>query len=140
MNQFYPKKSQLAGTRWLARHIFLASILVLAGINVAHAVPNTWYLDGVQFNTNTTAVGSFVYDADADTNTYSNINIFVTKGGNTNPYHVLNPSTASNGFALNTVEQFLPDLTGQPHLKLLYESVLTNAGGSIDIKTGVSSY
>ena len=84
---------------------------------MAYAVPNTWYLDGVQFNTNTTAVGSFVYDA--DTNTYSDINIFVTKGGNTNPYHVLNPGTGSNGFALNTVEQILPDLTGQPHLKLL---------------------
>ena len=39
MNQYYPKKSQLTGIRWLARHILLASILVLAGINVAHAVP-----------------------------------------------------------------------------------------------------
>ncbi|MEE9344957.1 MAG: Ig-like domain-containing protein [Methylococcales bacterium] len=39
MNQFNPKKSQLTGTRWLARHILLASMLVLAGINVAHALP-----------------------------------------------------------------------------------------------------
>ncbi len=39
MNQYYQKKTQLTGIWWLARHIFLASILVLAGINVAHAVP-----------------------------------------------------------------------------------------------------
>ena len=39
MNQYYQKKLQLTGIRWLARHILLASIFVLAGINVAHAVP-----------------------------------------------------------------------------------------------------
>jgi hypothetical protein len=54
MNPFYPKKSQFTGIRWLARHILLVSIFVLAGINMAHAVPNTWYLDEVQSNTDTT--------------------------------------------------------------------------------------
>ena len=39
MNQYYQKKLQLTGIRWLARHILLASIFVLAGINVAHAAP-----------------------------------------------------------------------------------------------------
>lgn len=131
MNQFNPKKSQFTGIRWLARHILLASILVLAGINVAQAVPNTWYLDGWQFNTSTTANGSFVYDA--DTNTYSNININVTKNGNTNTYVVINPGTGNNGFEMNVLEQLLPDQTGQPHLKLRFNSHLTNAGGSIDI-------
>ncbi|VAW48034.1 Alkaline phosphatase, partial [hydrothermal vent metagenome] len=133
MNYSNTSKSNKTNIRFI---ILLGFWLNLLAINI-HAAPVTWYLDGLQFNTNTTATGSFIYDA--DTNTYSNINIFVTKGGNTNPYHVLDPTSGSNGFALNTVEQQLPDLTGQPFLKLLFDSQLNNAGGSRTITTGVGA-
>ena len=40
---------------------------------VANGVPLIWYLSGVEFTDGGTASGSFTYDADS--NTYSNINI-----------------------------------------------------------------
>ena len=137
MNQFYPKKSQLTGIRWLARHILLASILVLAGINVAHAVPNTWYLEDVQFDSSATAIGSFVFDADTDT--YSNISISISISisiGNentANTYGDLNPSSPGNANFMLTISEFMSDLTGQPGFSLDFAESLTNAGGTVDI-------
>lgn len=121
----------------LTRNFFMLSVVFLLGVSGAHAALVTWYLDGVTFNTATTANGSFDYDV--DNNSYASININVTKGGNTNTYGVLSPN-ASNAYALNTVQQLLSDLTGQPLLNLLFDSPLTNAGGSINITTGISSY
>ncbi len=130
MNQFYPKKALLTEPQWLARNIFLASILVLVGISVAHAVPKIWSLDEVQFNSDTTAVGLFVYHA--DTKIYSNINL--TKIINTNTYVVIKQSEANKNLEMSVLQQFLPDLTDQPRLKLQFESALTNVGGSVNIE------
>lgn len=138
MNLIYPTKSMQDKACRLTRSFFMLNVVFLLGVSGAHAALVTWYLDGVTFNTATTANGSFDFDVDA--NAYSNININVTKDGNTNMYVVLNPGTGSNAHAMNTVTQLQPDQTGLPHLKLLFDSPLTNAGGSINITAGISSY
>jgi hypothetical protein len=99
--------------------------------NVASAIPITWTLQGVTFLDGGTASGSFVYDA--DTNTFSSINITTTAGtvvttGAT--YSFFN--FFSNSTTLTVVVTATGDLTGVRDMSLLISApYLSNAGGTV---------
>jgi hypothetical protein len=98
----------------------------------AKAVPVQYYLQNVTFNDGGIASGSFVYDA--DTNTYSNINIKTTPAS-TRPagtFTAIVPGFASSSgmFVASTTAA---DLTGVPGLNLQFVTPLTNAGGTVNV-------
>lgn len=108
----------------------LVAIVLLLGVAPCGATPITWALVNVNFDDGGTASGSFVYDA--DTNTYSSINV-ITTGGTTLPggtYDSLAPSyTPTNGFVALVLSTNGPDFTGDLTLDLDFIPPLTNAGG-----------
>lgn len=120
--------------RRIAELAALVCILVFAPL-AAHAVPVQWTLSGFTFTDGGTASGSFVYDA--DTNTYSSVNITTTAGSvlagasytDESPGYA---STATVGLFVTTT---VGDLTGTPALALFYAGGLTNAGGAVPITT-----
>lgn len=94
----------------------------------ASAVPLLWTLNGVNFNDGGTASGTFVYDA--DTTTYSAINITTTTGG------VRTGATyacAEFATALFYSPTCAVNLTGVFIFWLFPSSALTNGGGSISL-------
>jgi hypothetical protein len=107
----------------------LASIGI--GSSVSSASPVLWTLTGVNFSDGGTASGSFIYDA--DTNTYSDIDIVTTsgsaQGGAT--YTVVNPlaafGPAPTAFMAATT---FPFLAGSPGMSIGFEA-LTDDGGTI---------
>jgi len=108
-------------------------LVVLAGmIPTASADQVTWVLSGVTFSDGGTASGSFVYNA--DTNTYSSINITTTAGsilgGAT--YTGADPCcTFFNSSFLGVVTNpSLLDLTGTPLLRVVFVTPLTDLGGT----------
>ena len=107
----------------------------------AVAAPLTWVLSGITFSDGGTASGSFVYDA--NTNTYSSVNITTIAGsvrttGAT--YHFVcgqdvpscNGVSPSAGFNLNLTSA-AANQTGLPGFALFFSSALTNAGGSVSV-------
>ena len=112
----------------------LCVLTILSGVTgSAWAVPVTWTLHNVVFEDGATASGSFVYDA--DTNTYSAVNI-TTQGGSIRtgaayadvcilPCEFITPSAQSVAFLTTSPAA---DLTGQPMFAMAFESPLTNAG------------
>lgn len=122
------------------RKIF--SCLVLAsGLFVLLCVPRiasaddvTWDLSGVTFTDGGTATGSFVYNA--DTNTLSSINIVTSSGtafGGAD-YTATDPGgygPFSN--ELLFVTSGSGDLTGTPALDLIFDSNLTDSGGTVGL-------
>lgn len=97
----------------------------------AAAIPITWSLVGVTFTDGGTASGTFVYDA--DTNTYSNVNITTTAGsviltGATLQF--VAPGLAPNSSQVLTVASNAADLTGARGFALFFTPGLTNAGGT----------
>lgn len=105
---------------------------------VANAVPVSWTLDGVVFADGSTASGSFTFDA--DTSTYSSVNIVTTPGtvitsGNTfdtiPPQPNLNCGTPAFTCAVNASAG--PDYLGDPVIRLQFSTPLTNAGGTITL-------
>ncbi len=98
-----------------------------------HATPVTWTLDGVIFNDGGTAVGSFTYDA--DTNTFSSINIATSADaalGLGTTYG--NPTGLGNSTFFDTINQ--PKGAGIPRLLFDLSLAMTNAGGNIPINIG----
>ena len=118
-----------------ALKFLLAAAVMMTALN-ALAVPTVWTLAGVTFSDGGTASGSFVYDADS--NTYSSINI-VANGG-TNP--TLNTSyffactvpcsglAPSSGAVLTLSVAPSNNLTGLPAFALIFSTSLDNGGGS----------
>lgn len=92
--------------RWLA-----GWALALGLATAAHAVPVQWTLDNVAFDDGGTASGSFVYDA--DTQTYSNIQVSTTSGTSLGSATFAAPCTAA-------------PCTAAPGLVVLSESPTTN--------------
>lgn len=123
--------------RWCVRGWVIALVLiVLAGlVPTGSANPVTWTLVGTTFSLGT-ASGSFAYDA--DTNTFSSINIVVTGStfGNAT-YSALDPGFASSASEIVVVPSALGDLSGTPVLALDFDTPLTDAGGVIDLGLGV---
>ncbi len=111
----------------------IAALTTLAG--AASAGPVTWTLSGVTFAQGGTASGSFAYDADTDT--YSSINISTTTDsqatGTTGYDTVLG---FSNHILLSVVKAAEgPDFTGDHSLRLFFTSPLTSLGGTASLAT-----
>ncbi len=104
---------------------------ILLGLSVcsvfASAGPVVWTLSGVTFSDGGTASGSFVYNA--DTNTYSSINVTTTTGSVRTGATYLFQNGGGAG-ALGMVTVAVANLTGTPDLALSFSSSLTNAGGA----------
>jgi hypothetical protein len=109
----------------------------MAFCGVIFSAPNAsagmilWHLAGVTFADGGTASGSFDYNA--DTNTYSFVNITTTGGslaGST--YLALDPGFSSSNSILAVVPNAgLGNFTGTPLLAFQFASPLTDSGGTI---------
>jgi len=98
----------------------------------ASAAPVTWYLQGVTFVDGGTATGSFVYDA--NTNTYSSINITTTSGATLQGFtYAFYDPTFSDATIVDFVTSNNPNKTGTSYLELDFTPPLTNAGGTIPL-------
>lgn len=104
----------------------VVAMAFLAGPMSARAVPLMWNLQGVTFDDGGTATGSFVYDA--DTQTYSAINIQTT--GNLAFTYTAGDliGWAKSGFSVAT-----GSFVGAGFLDLMMVSDLTDAGGTVAI-------
>lgn len=96
-----------------------------------------WALRDVRFNDGGTASGTFIYNV--DTNRYSGTLITTTDGtarsGAT--YIIAGPtSDRIHGHFLTSASE---DQTGLPGLDLLYNDILTNAGGDVPLVTHLFS-
>ena len=128
----------------MKRHLskLLFTIIATIGIQLsASAVPLTWTLGGATFSDGGTASGSFTYDA--DTNTYSAINIITTTGtvvtGATFTFICVAPCTGlapGPGNALVLTASSSSNLTGTPALALLFGPPLSNSGGGRSVSFG----
>jgi sugar lactone lactonase YvrE len=102
----------------------------------ARATQVTWTLHNVTFNDGGTASGSFVYNA--DTNTYSSVNI-VTSGGSITGSTYISPFPTSAILAPSKTAIYASTLstvtvpTSSPFLGLFFVSALTDAGGTVNI-------
>lgn len=115
-------------------HLAALALLLTAGIvaSPAHAIPVTWTLQNVTFNSGGTASGSFVFDA--DTLTFSDISITTTADGAFPGASYGDPVTGfSDANGLLTVPDIAAPLTGQAVLNLAFLAPLTNAGGVIEL-------
>lgn len=110
------------------RRTTLATPLLALGLlgfgPVASATPVLWTLTDVLFDDNSTAAGSFIYDADTDT--YSSIAITTDAGS----YGALLAGGATDAAFVASLPA---DLTGAPLLQFIYQGSLTNAGGIIGL-------
>jgi hypothetical protein len=97
----------------------------------AQAMPVQWHLSNVTFDDGGTANGSFIYDADVGAfGTYSNILITTTAGTNFSggTYGDLYDGTST---LIRTIETLEGDLNGVGFLSMLFDSPLTNSGGTV---------
>jgi hypothetical protein len=100
--------------KWF-KNSLLAVGTVVALTGPAAATPISWQLENAVFASGRTATGSCVFDA--DTNTYSSINID-TAPAPTNHYGIPNPSSPGNANVLTAVTDVLADYTGTPALAI----------------------
>lgn len=121
----------------ILRTAVLAIGLMLAGAGPALAAPITWSLFGVTLDDGGVASGTFVYDA--DTNTFSAVNI-VTSGGGQPGATFTQIGGVYGGAGLAVAASRIGVLTlsgpgvGQRNLNLQLVSGMTNAGGLIVIR------
>lgn len=130
----------------LVTYLWLAT-LAFTSVHV-QAIPLTWTLTDVTFDTGGTATGSFVYDA--DTNALSNWNIFTTAGDG--PFHL-----TDKNYTTSNASQFLAPVSPGPFgmawytilessefghpfnsalkatIRIGTTSLLTNAGGVVGL-------
>jgi hypothetical protein len=124
----------------LALRILFTAIALVGLPTSVLAVPVLWTLNGVTFTDGGTASGTFVYDA--DTNTDSAVNITTTNGpamtGSTYGFVCVSPCAgpgrynATSLLAL-TVPSSSNSLAGVRELSLGFTSSLTNAGGTVSV-------
>lgn len=111
--------------------VTLFFVAIVAWTGAAQAIPLTWNLVDVVFEDESTASGSFDYDADS--NTFSNIYI-TTGAGNT--YEDVNPYSSGNGGLISLVSE-IPVVEGVTQALLFdLDGAMTNLGGTIDILPG----
>jgi PEP-CTERM motif len=127
--------------------LFSIAALLIGLSTAAGAGPVLWTFSGATLTDGGTITGSF--DFDADTNTYSNVNVVTSLGsvlGGSAYSFVCGQDVAScTGLAPNSTEALLltsnaADQTGLPAIALFFTGVgavppagLTDAGGIIDI-------
>jgi len=116
----------------LVSRLISGLMMFVLSMSTVYAIPVTWHLSGVTFDDEGVAAGSFVFDA--DTGSYSNINV-ETAGGETGQSNIYLFATS---FAINGFPDFVdtspivPGVTANLSLALVAE--MTNAGGTIDIQ------
>ncbi len=119
----------------------LLAVVVLIFSSAVSADPVRWYLQGVTLSDGGRVIGSF--DFDADTDTYTEIDIATTIGTELTgaDYGDPNPDSASDSTGLISVPDDTADpLTGQPLLALEFAQPLGNTGGTITINTAGLSF
>jgi hypothetical protein len=114
----------------------LLLIFTLSASLAANAVPVTWTVDSLLFDDGGTGSGTFSYDA--DTNTYSNIDIVTTVGANFTGAHYMSLINNAVNNANSLIIMVYP-LEGLSGLELSFAASLTNYGGSITITGGRES-
>ena len=116
--------------------ILIITAIFLISPLAANAMPITWTLEDVTFNDGTAATGSFVYDADS--RSVSDVNI-VTSVTTYDAYDIRFPFFLDGGTPLGLAFMDTGDdltyINGDPLLALRTLSLLTNAGGSVDLFT-----
>ncbi len=112
--------------------LVVAASLVMP--DAAMAVPIKWSV-GATFDDGTTASGSFVYDA--DTNTYSDIDITTTSG---NVYGALLANLGPGPFGFAAVAAGPPPVIGDAMFFLVFSGRLTNDGGNLEFRTSNGAY
>jgi hypothetical protein len=111
-------------------------LFLMAGMPpTASADAVTWNLVGVTFNDGGTASGSFVFDA--NTNTVSSVNITTTAGtafgGAT--YKFVDPGFSPTPTVFVVVpDASLSDFTGTPNFVPVFDTALTNSGGTVGLQ------
>jgi hypothetical protein len=108
-----------------------ALIAVFLSAPSASAGPILWTLENVTFNDGGTASGSFDYNA--DTNTYSSIDIITNAGSAFSgaAYLALDPGKPSSSTSLAVVPNAGSANIVTPVFDLFLSSALTDAGGTI---------
>jgi PEP-CTERM motif len=110
-------------------------LILLCAPSIASADAITWDLSGVTFDDGGAASGSFVYDA--DTNTFSVINITTTAGS---MFPGATYTTLSGAFGSSNTGMLLGaasgDLTNTDLLLLMFGADLTDLGGLVPLVTG----
>ncbi|HTO44074.1 MAG TPA: PEP-CTERM sorting domain-containing protein [Burkholderiales bacterium] len=111
-----------------------AGVAVILAAGMTHAAPLQWTLENAVFDDQTSATGSFVYDA--DTNTYSDWNVSVQPGTlGAFIYDTGNSQlTASNMDSTGVL--FLAGGNSR-YVNFNFVSDLTDAGGSIPLELGI---
>lgn len=103
-------------------------------VALSAAGPKTWYLRDMRFDDGGLAIGSFVYDA--VTNTYSNIDIWVTPGSTFSASrHYVAASPIANAGEIAVVVSN-PAQAGDRILLITTDGVKTNAAGTLNIGGG----
>jgi hypothetical protein len=111
-------------------------LLLLCNAAVMFAVPVRWTLSGVTFADGGTASGSFIFDA--DTNTFSSVNITTTTTGTFTGQTYITAVTPESTGLFAVVVTTGAFTTGTPDLFLFPVSPLTNAGGNRALHVGAS--
>lgn len=130
-----------------ARHLLASATFAAAlalGSHSAQAAPVTWTLDDVIFYDGGTASGNFTFDAATNTYTAWSITTTATTNAAADGGYPLNGATyttnnltgASSSSYLNPYGVTVKTGGGADSLSLVFNSVLTGAGGTIKIKTG----
>ena len=106
----------------------------------AFADPVTWYLKDARFQGESRAIGSFTYDA--DTNTYSNINITTTPGtviGTPFRFDTLHPAYPANESLLVVISSDEAPLNaGDGTMRLIFEGQLDTPNPYLDENTFIA--
>lgn len=110
--------------------------LCLGSAATSHAAPITWSLAGVTFDDLGTATGTFVYDA--DTNTYSNINITTTAGSAESGAAYGQP-TGGNATFIDMATSLPVVVNVTQRFTMNFQAALTNAGGTVALAGGAES-
>jgi hypothetical protein len=114
----------------LVLRILFTAVALMGLPSSGLAVPVLWTLIGVGFDDGGTASGSFVYDA--DTNSYSSVNIMTTGGksmqGSTYAF-AYGDQGYSPGVLYALTAPSDTDLNGLPAFSLVFSSALTNTSG-----------
>jgi hypothetical protein len=109
--------------------IRLFASLIFLSAGVISARPVTWTFSGVTLSDGGTMSGSFVYDA--DTNTYSSINITTSGGSQTGTtFAVAHTAVASSANFFYVLPSGPITALSTHSLLLVFPAALTNAGGT----------
>jgi hypothetical protein len=116
----------------------LTIAVVLFGVaSLAHAIPIQWRLDGVAFNDGTLANGSFVFDASEAR--FSDL--LISTAGFTYTTDERTPLPRKGSIGIQLIDGFVPnDNIGKSIFNLDFLSVLTDAGGLVNLRIGFPSF